>query len=69
MLNLTVKEFREKYFYKTDLIRMCREFGLPTYGTKAELNSYIIAYLSGTPVEKIKPTKKVIHNQLWNLMK
>jgi len=59
MIKLTVKQFKEEYFYKTDLIKMCREFGLPTYGTKAELNSYIVSYLDGISPSQIKPIRKV----------
>ncbi|MFT8743109.1 MAG: hypothetical protein ABF767_05375, partial [Lentilactobacillus hilgardii] len=36
MTKLTQKTFKETYFYKTDLVKICRNYGLPTQGTKAE---------------------------------
>lgn len=51
---MTLKYFEENYFYKTDLIKMCRDYGLPTYGTKAELNNYLRSYLSNVPLQNIK---------------
>ncbi|EHO51718.1 SAP domain-containing protein [Lentilactobacillus kisonensis] len=55
---ITPAQFKSKYYYKTDLIALCRSYGLPTYGTKAELNHYILAYLSGTPKQMIHPNRK-----------
>lgn len=55
---MTLKHFEESYFYKTDLIKMCRHYGLPTYGTKAELNHYLRSYLSGMPIQAIKSLRE-----------
>ncbi|MFO1567281.1 SAP domain-containing protein [Lactiplantibacillus plantarum] len=55
---MTLNNFKVTYFYKTELIKLCREYHLPTYGTKAELSHYIYLYLSGTPAEKIKAQRK-----------
>ena len=54
MNRLTLSDFEETYFYKNELINLCREYHLPTYGTKAELSEYVYLYLSGTPADKIK---------------
>lgn len=66
MIYLTRKTFQETYFYKTELIKLCRQYGLPTQGTKAELTHYINQFLTGTPANKVaavrthssKPTLK-----------
>lgn len=50
----TLSEFTQKYYYKTELIKLCRQYKLPTSGTKAELNSCITKYLKGVPSSKIK---------------
>lgn len=59
-MDLTLEEFKSKYFYKTELVKMCREWGLPTYGTKAELNQYIIRYLSGIAASDIKQKRRPV---------
>ncbi len=59
MAELTLHNFQNKYFYKTDLIKICREYHLSTYGTKAELNHYIYLYLAGTTANKIKPKRTI----------
>ncbi|MCK8607231.1 SAP domain-containing protein [Apilactobacillus ozensis] len=65
MDKLTIEEYQQKYFYKIELVQLCRRYKLPTYGTKAELNQYIIKYLSGVPAKNIKakrcPSKKAQH--------
>lgn len=59
MTQITLTEFKENYFYKTDLVKLCREYHLPTYGTKAELNHYLYLYLPGTPAADIRPRRIV----------
>ena len=49
-----LNEFKQQYYYKADLIKICRYLKLPTSGTKAELNSYIVDYLAGIPSAQIK---------------
>ncbi|WP_369346910.1 SAP domain-containing protein [Apilactobacillus ozensis] len=65
MDKLTIEEYQQKYFYKIELVQLCRQYKLPTYGTKAELNQYIIKYLSGVPAKNIKakrcPSKKKLN--------
>lgn len=53
------QEFEHRYYYKTDLIRLCRQYHLPTQGTKAELNHYLRLYLSGVPVQTIQSARVV----------
>lgn len=54
----SITEFEHTYYYKTDLVKICKSLSLPASGTKAELNSYITAYLNGTPATQIKPKRK-----------
>ncbi|GHP13235.1 hypothetical protein YK48G_06600 [Lentilactobacillus fungorum] len=58
MTQLTLKQFNAHYYYKTDLIKLCRRYNLPTYGTKAELTRYLRAYLSGIPKQQILPVRQ-----------
>ncbi|MCI1633987.1 MAG: SAP domain-containing protein [Liquorilactobacillus nagelii] len=54
---LTLNKFKQTYYYKTELIELCREYHLPTSGTKAELNQYLELYLTGTPAGRIQPVR------------
>lgn len=54
----SITEFEHTYYYKIDLVKICKSLSLPASGTKAELNSYIIAYLNGTPATQIKPKRR-----------
>lgn len=54
----TLSEFEQTYYYKTELVKLCRQLKLPTSGTKAELNSYIREYLNGTSATRIKPLRR-----------
>ena len=57
MQKLTLKGFKENYYYKTDLEKLCKQYKLPSYGTKAELNHYLQLYLSGKPPQEIKAVR------------
>ena len=48
-------EFSKYYWYRDELIKICKNHGLRAYGSKIELNKVIAAYFSG---EKILPEKK-----------
>lgn len=50
---LSVEEFQKHYWYKVELEKICREYNLPSQGTKAELQVYIKEFLSGK-----KPSNK-----------
>lgn len=54
---LSVEDFQNFYWYKTELVQICKDNQLPSYGTKAELNQYIIQYLSGVPQSQIKTVR------------
>lgn len=57
-MQLTIEDLNEKYFYKTELSQLCRERKLPTYGTKAELTSYLTLYLKGASPKQVKPLRQ-----------
>lgn len=61
--NMSVEQFKNLYWYKTDLEKICRQYKLPTFGTKAELNQYVVKYLKGIPIEKIKPVRVQNNNE------
>ena len=48
-------EFCKYYWYREELIKICKALGLKSSGSKIELNSVIKAYFSG---EKILPEKR-----------
>lgn len=45
--NLSIEEFEKHYWYKVELEKICRQYDLPSQGTKAELQVYIKEFLSG----------------------
>lgn len=47
---MSVEEFRNYYFLKEELVRFCREKGLPTGGSKAELTERVARFLGGLPI-------------------
>lgn len=50
-LNVTVQEFDNHYWYKTELIDICRRCRLPVSGTKGELEARIRNLLKGERVD------------------
>lgn len=56
--DLSPEEFLSYYWYKTELEEICRDFGLPSYGTKAELTAYIQQFLEGKPASQIKRLRR-----------
>ena len=61
----TYQEFAKYYWYRDELIQICRELGLPSSGMKLELNRNIQAYFNGEIVEeklKVKTSKPVVTN-------
>lgn len=48
--NMSVEEFSQHYWYKEELKRICADCKIPSYGTKAELETKIKNYLSGKKV-------------------
>lgn len=59
--------FNSYYWYKEELEQICREYKLPSYGTKAELSGYVVQYLDGVPLRKIKSVRKVRRNTTLKL--
>ena len=51
------EEFSKYYWYREELIKICKDHGLKSDGSKIELNKVIEAYFSG---EKILPEKKPV---------
>lgn len=57
--DMDVNYFQKFYWYKTELEDICRENKLPSFGTKSELNNYIIEFLRGTPPKDIRPIRRI----------
>ena len=55
-------EFCKYYWYRDELIKICKAHGLKATGSKIELNKVIEAYFSGEKIlpEKKKPSKKKV---------
>ncbi len=53
-------EFSKYYWYRDEMIRICKDHGLKSDGSKIELNKVIEAYFSGKKIlpEKKKPAMK-----------
>ncbi len=51
----TFEEFSRYYWYREELIKICKDHGLKSDGSKIELNGIIRSYFDG---EKIAPVKK-----------
>ena len=58
-------EFSKYYWYRDELIKICREHGLKAPTGKIELNKVIEAYFSG---EKILPDKKPVSREKENVV-
>ena len=55
----TFEEFSKYYWYREELIKICRELGLKSNGGKNELNKVIEAFFNG---EKISPENIIASN-------
>lgn len=49
--NMTINEFKSYYWYREDLVNICRKLDLDYDGSKDELEKRIIAYLNGNILE------------------
>jgi hypothetical protein len=56
------KELYDTYFLKEDLIKLCKEYNLPTNGSKENLLEYIGNLIENKPVKKIKVKPKIKNN-------
>lgn len=54
------EEFSKYYWYRDELIKICKAHGLKAPSSKVQLNAVIKAYFSG---EKISPEKKVARSK------
>ena len=55
------EEFSKYYWYRDELVKICRAHGLKCVGSKIELNEVVRAYFSG---EKILPEKKPVRKKV-----
>ena len=51
--SLSPEDFRLNYYYKTELAEFCRAEGIPTAGSKSEMNSRIETYLLTGKIAKL----------------
>lgn len=51
---MSIEEFETYYWYKDELMEICRNYQLPTHGTKAELEQYIKQFLTGKKVNNVR---------------
>ena len=49
--SLSLSDFTSWYWLKTELVALCRTFGLNTTGSKLELEDRILGFLSGRPLK------------------
>ena len=52
-------EFCKYYWYREELIKICKEYGIKAGGSKIELNDVIKAYFSGDRILPEKRRRKV----------
>jgi len=55
---IALQEFLDFYWLKKELVQFCRDVGLPTTGTKRELEETIIAYLKTGSFQKPIPKRQ-----------
>lgn len=53
------EEFSKYYWYREELIQICKNIGIDNYGSKLELNHNIEEYFKGNLIKKGKNNKKV----------
>ena len=56
--SLSPDEFRQNYFDKRELTEFCRAEGIPTSGSKGDLNGRIEVYLRSGEIVKVEPVKR-----------
>jgi hypothetical protein len=69
--NISIKDFKDYYWLKEDLVRFCKEIGINCSGGKIEIASRISHYLETMILIKSSNTirKKANSNFDWNLEK
>lgn len=65
--NMSKEEFMQHYWYKTELQAICAKFDLPTVGTKAELQVFLLDFLDGKePINSRKHINRLRLNKSLN---
>ena len=59
LLPKTKEELYDTYYLKEDLINMCKEYNLPTNGSKENLLEYICNFIENKSVKKIKSKRNI----------
>jgi thiamine kinase-like enzyme len=55
-------ELYDKYYLKAELVAFCKQFGLPTTGSKPNLLEYLAAFIENKPIEVAKKRKVANRN-------
>jgi uncharacterized protein (DUF433 family) len=58
----TKEELYATYYLKNDLIDLCKQYALPTSGSKENLLEYISNFIQNKSVKKIKSKQKIVTN-------
>jgi len=53
VIMISKKDLKEKYFYKEDLIKLCKKYGISSRGTKADIFSRLLKYISVGKIKRI----------------
>jgi len=65
--NISLKDFKEFYWLKKELVAFCRKENIPLSGSKMEIAGQIELYLKdGNKIPFSKPLKKSSSNFDWN---
>jgi hypothetical protein len=56
--NIQIEDFKDYYWLKTELQEFCREYNLPTSGSKIEITKRIATFLTTGEILKNSPVKK-----------
>lgn len=59
---ISEQEFINIYWYKADLIKLCKKYQLQTFGTKLELKNRILIYIKTGQIPKERQVKKRLRN-------
>jgi hypothetical protein len=58
----TKEELYGTYYLKNDLVNLCKQYGLPTSGSKENLLEYICNFIQNKSVKIIKGKQKIVNN-------
>lgn len=57
------KEFQKYYWYRAELVEICKSIGVDHAGVKTELNHNIAEYFKGNRIKKV--SRSVSSQSLW----